>query len=60
VVSNEIFAIDAEALAEGTLFIEINSAALSKDKNNLKIGIYSGNTLLETTMAQFLAPRNYK
>ena len=51
---------DAEALAEGTLFIEINQSALSGDKNNLKIGVYSNDKLIETTTARFLAPRSYK
>lgn len=59
-VRNENFDVDAEALAEGTLFIEINQSALSGDKNNLKIGVYSNDKLIETTTARFLAPRSYK
>ncbi|WP_396634042.1 cytochrome c oxidase accessory protein CcoG [Maribacter sp. R86514] len=59
-VRNENFNVDAEALAEGTLFIEINQSALSGDKNNLKIGVYSNDKLIETTTARFLAPRSYK
>ena len=59
-VRNENFDVDPEALAEGTLFIEINQSALSGDKNNLKIGVYSNDELIETTTARFLAPRSYK
>ncbi len=59
-VRNENFDVDPEALAEGTLFIEINQSALSGDKNNLKIGVYSNDKLIETTTARFLAPRSYK
>lgn len=59
-VRNENFDVDAEALAEGTLFIEINQSALIGDKNNLKIGVYSNDKLIETTTARFLAPRSYK
>ncbi|WP_291967747.1 cytochrome c oxidase accessory protein CcoG [Maribacter sp.] len=59
-VRNENFDVEPEALAEGTLFIEINQSALSGDKNNLKIGVYSNDELIETTTARFLAPRSYK
>jgi cytochrome c oxidase accessory protein FixG len=54
------FNVPAEELAEGTLFIEINSAALNGDKDKLKIGVYSGDKLIETTTARFLAPRSYR
>ncbi|MEM8998955.1 MAG: cytochrome c oxidase accessory protein CcoG [Bacteroidota bacterium] len=58
-VAQESFKVPAEELAEGTLFIEINSAALNGDKDKLKIGVYSGTELIETTVTQFLAPRSY-
>lgn len=59
-VRNDNFDVQPEALEEGTLFIEINASALSGDKNNLKIGVYSNDKLIETTTARFLAPRSYK
>ena len=59
-VRHENFTVPAEELAEGTLFIEINNAALEGDKTNLKIGVYSGDEQVETTTARFLAPRSYK
>ncbi|MEA1785212.1 cytochrome c oxidase accessory protein CcoG [Arenibacter sp. GZD96] len=52
--------VPAQGLAEGTLFIEINAAALTGDKDKLEIGVYSGDTLIETTTARFLAPRSYR
>ncbi|WP_149276562.1 cytochrome c oxidase accessory protein CcoG [Pareuzebyella sediminis] len=58
-VPQQNFEVPAEALSEGTLFIEINAAALNGDKDKLKIGIYSDNELIETTSARFLAPRSY-
>ena len=58
-VSQESFEVPAEELAEGTLFIEINNSALNGDKDRLKIGVYSGEELIETTITQFLAPRSY-
>tara|TARA_R110002074_G_scaffold167299_3_gene328385 strand:- start:63007 stop:64425 length:1419 start_codon:yes stop_codon:yes gene_type:complete len=59
-VRNENFDVQPEALAEGTLFIEINASVLTGDKNDLKIGVYSNDKLIETTTARFLAPRSYK
>ncbi|MEO9513098.1 MAG: cytochrome c oxidase accessory protein CcoG [Flavobacteriaceae bacterium] len=58
-VSQDRFKVPAEEIAEGTLFIEINSSALTGDKDKLKIGVYSGNKRIETTTTQFLAPRSY-
>ncbi len=59
VVTHKKFSVPAEKLAEGTLFIDINAAALNGDKDKLKIGVYSGSTLIETTTTRFLAPRSY-
>ncbi|MCL7764264.1 cytochrome c oxidase accessory protein CcoG [Polaribacter sp. Z014] len=59
-VSNHNFAVPKQGLAEGTLFIEINSATLEKDKIKLEIGVYSGDKLIETTITNFLGPRSYK
>ena len=59
-VSQHNFNVPAQELAEGTLFIEINNAALSGDKDKLKIGIFSGDQLIETTVTAFLAPRSYR
>ena len=58
-VSQDKFEVPAQDLAGGTLFIEINGAALSGDKDKLKIGVYSKEELIETTTARFLAPRSY-
>ncbi|MEP1489663.1 MAG: cytochrome c oxidase accessory protein CcoG [Algibacter sp.] len=57
--SNE-FVVPSQGFAEGTLFIEINNSALSGDRNKLKIGVYQGDTLIETSTANFLGPRSYK
>nr|WP_299487969.1 cytochrome c oxidase accessory protein CcoG [uncultured Allomuricauda sp.] len=59
IVSKEEFKVPPEEISEGTLFIEINNSALTKDKDKLKIGVYSGDKLIETTVTQFLAPRSY-
>tara|TARA_R110002073_G_scaffold306012_5_gene475173 strand:- start:13465 stop:14886 length:1422 start_codon:yes stop_codon:yes gene_type:complete len=59
-VSNSIFKIPKQGLAEGTLFIELPISALKKDKVRLRIGVYSKGKLIETTTTNFLGPRNYR
>ena len=59
-VRHENFEVPAQELTEGTLFVEINHAALKSDKEKVKIGVYSGNELIETTSTMFMGPRSYK
>lgn len=59
-VSHDSFTVPGQGLSEGTLFVEINNSALSGDKDRVKIGVYSGEKLIETTSASFLGPRSYK
>jgi hypothetical protein len=59
-VSHDSFTVPKQGLSEGTLFVEINNSALSGDKDRVKIGVYSGEKLIETTTAAFLGPRSYK
>ena len=59
-VSNRKFIVPKQGLAEGTLFIELNNAQLEKDNIDLKIGVYSGEELIETTTTNFLGPRSYR
>ncbi|WP_298551135.1 cytochrome c oxidase accessory protein CcoG [uncultured Algibacter sp.] len=54
------FVVPSQGIAEGTLFIEINNSVLSGDRNKIKIGVYKGEKLIETTTANFLGPRSYK
>jgi cytochrome c oxidase accessory protein FixG len=60
VVSNRHFSIPEQGLSQGTLFIELHSSELNKDKINLKIGVYSHDELIETTTTNFLSPRSYR
>ncbi|MBC2845815.1 cytochrome c oxidase accessory protein CcoG [Winogradskyella flava] len=53
------FKIEAQGIAEGTLFIEMKQSNLSADKNKLRIDVYSHDELIETTTVGFLGPRNY-
>ncbi|WP_121666921.1 cytochrome c oxidase accessory protein CcoG [Mesonia aquimarina] len=59
-VRHENFEVPKQGLSEGTLFIDINQAALKTDKERLKIGVYSGEKLIETTKAAFLGPRSFR
>lgn len=52
--------VPAQDLVEGTLFVEINNAILSGDKNKIEIEVYSEGQLIETTSATFLGPRSYR
>ena len=58
-VTQRLFDVPAQNLAEGTLFIEIHNSALNGDRDKLKIGVYSETVLIETTTTRFLAPRSY-
>ena len=59
-VKQGILSVPEQGLTDGTLFIEINASALSGDKDKVKIGVYSGEELIETTTTAFLGPRTYK
>ncbi|MAO08827.1 MAG: cytochrome c oxidase accessory protein CcoG [Alteromonas sp.] len=59
-VRNERFVVPKQGISEGTLFIEIDASALTGDKDKVKIGVYSGDELIETTKTAFLGPRSYK
>jgi polyferredoxin len=59
VVSGDSFSIEPTNYAEGTLFIEIESALINKAKTELKIGVYSNDELIDTTEVNFLGPRSF-
>lgn len=59
-VSADAFVVPKQGLAEGTLFIEIPTSELGKDKIRLRIGVYSGDQLIETTTTNFLGPRSFR
>lgn len=59
-VKNEFFELEKQAIEEGTLFIEIDAKDLTGDKDKVKIGLYSGDQLIETTKTAFLGPRTFK
>jgi len=59
-VTHTDFVVPKQGLAEGTLFIEINSSLLNNDKTALRIGVYSGGKLIETAKTNFLGPRSYR
>ena len=59
-VTHKDFVVPKQGLAEGTLFIEIHSSLMEKDKIELKIGVFSGDKLIETTKTNFLGPRSYR
>lgn len=58
VAQNEVI-VPPQDLVEGSLFIELNRAALEGHKNKIEIGVYSNGQLLETTSTNFLGPRSF-
>lgn len=58
-VGKEHFAIKGQGISQGTLFIEINQYLLNSEKTQLKIGVYNGAQLVETTTTNFLSPRSF-
>jgi cytochrome c oxidase accessory protein FixG len=59
VSNDDSFLLKAQDISEGTLFIELNVADLSGDKNQLTVDVYSNEDLIETTSVGFLGPRTY-
>lgn len=59
-VKNERFTVPKQGMEEGTLFIEISAQSLTGDKDKIKIGVYSGDELIESTTTSFLGPRTFK
>lgn len=59
-VAAKDFTVPKQGLAEGSLFIEMNASVMENDKIDLKIGVYSGDKLIETTRTNFLGPRSYR
>jgi cytochrome c oxidase accessory protein FixG len=59
VSTSDSFTVDAQGLAEGTLFIELDQANLPGDKHELMIEVYSKDELIETTSVTFLGPRRF-
>ncbi|MFD2698528.1 cytochrome c oxidase accessory protein CcoG [Mesonia sediminis] len=60
VVSQDSFEVPEQGMAQGTLFIEIPLPAIESDRERLKIGVYSGEKLIETTVTAFLGPRSFR
>lgn len=48
-----------QELVEGTLFIELHTAALQGHKNEVEIGVYSNGQLIERAYTNFLGPRSF-
>lgn len=59
-VTHQNFEVPKQGLAEGTLFIELHQSEMKNEKEKLKIGVFSGDKLIETTTTNFLGPRSYR
>jgi cytochrome c oxidase accessory protein FixG len=52
--------IPEKGLAEGSLFINLDLASLKGEKEQIEIGVYSGERLIETTKTNFMGPRSFR
>ncbi|MGG8497942.1 cytochrome c oxidase accessory protein CcoG [Tenacibaculum sp. TC6] len=59
-VTHQNFEVPKQGLAEGTLFIELHQSQMKQEKEKIRIGVYSGDKLIETTTTNFLGPRSYR
>jgi len=55
----ESITVEEQGLAEGTMFIELKQSDIGGDKRKLRIDVYSGEKLIETTTVSFLGPRSF-
>ena len=51
--------LEKQELEAGTLFIYINESEIHKDREKIKVGIYTNEKLIETTSTNFLGPKTY-
>jgi len=58
-VGKSHFSVKRQGIAQGTLFININEHFLESEKTKIKIGVFQGNRLIETTKTNFLGPRSF-
>ncbi|MGB1284614.1 MAG: cytochrome c oxidase accessory protein CcoG [Polaribacter sp.] len=60
VVGISKISLEAQALSTGTLFVEIPKSELTKDREKIKVGIFSNGKKIETTSTNFLGPRRFR
>lgn len=58
-VTSRNFDVPKQGLAEGSIFIDLHKSQLDRDKMKIKVGVYSGDKLIETTTTNFLGPRTF-
>lgn len=59
IVKNDRIHVPANGFSEGTLFININQSALRDEKDDVEIGVYNKDELIEKTRTTFMGPRSY-
>jgi len=52
--------VPAQDYIEGTIFVEINEAALEGEKTKILIDVYSGDQRIDTQKAIFMGPRSFR
>jgi len=57
-VGDAALTVPANGMLEGVYFVELPSNLVTKTKTQIKLGVYSGDELLETVKTNFLGPAN--
>lgn len=55
-VIGEHITLSKQSLSKGTIFIKINKSDLASSKEKIKIGVFSGDVLIDTFKTNFLGP----
>ena len=58
-VGNPTFRVEGQDLSKGTLFIELHQKDVVGDKTKVKIKVYDGDQLIETTTTNFMGPKSF-
>ena len=58
-VGNPTFKVKGQDLSKGTLFIDLHQKDVIGDKTKVKIKVYDGDQLIETTTTNFMGPKSF-
>ena len=59
-VGHENAQIPAQGMTQGSLFIRMPQAAMNGEKISLKIGVFSGNKIVDNLKTNFMGPRSFR
>ncbi len=60
VLTDDIITVPKQGLTEGELYIDLPQYEIKDGRAKVKVGVYSGDKLIETTMVGFSGPRTFR